>query len=513
MKLDASVFRYLDKDAFRVLTAVEMGMKNHQWVSAQLIESIAHLRRGNCFKVLSLLMKHKLIVHQKTPGYDGYKLTYNGFDFLALRALVGKGFIRGVGTRIGVGKESDIHVCEGAEGEKYALKLHRLGRVSFKTIKTNRDYLQHRQSASWMYMARLAATKEFAYMKALKEGGFRVPEPIEQNRHAVLMRFIEAKPLYQIRELKHSDEVLEKIMRLLVRLARAGLIHGDFNEFNLMIDSKEQVTLIDFPQVVSTTHRNAKMYFERDVECIKVFFARRFGIHVEVWPEFEQAIAPKKPEEVAEEGKNEEERQATQALQAVTATLGDEDDALLTACLEENRQTRRDPQMGSGSACGSASSVGDAEEYDEDINEERELGKKCCAHDDEAESEEEEEEEEEEQQQEQEEEAEEEMKTILLLQQEKSRKKEDAAGHNDESFEDEEEDDVSEYDEENQPEVKDQIGVLKRKKVVRKVMTAEDVKKNLQKKHSSQTAKHNKNKNAFKQKARQEAREIVREVF
>ena len=28
-----------------------------------------------------------------------------------------------------------------------------------------------------------------------------------------------------------------------------GLIHGDYNEFNLIIDEKEKVTVIDLPQV------------------------------------------------------------------------------------------------------------------------------------------------------------------------------------------------------------------------------------------------------------------------
>ena len=36
------------------------------------------------------------------------------------------------------------------DGRKLALKLRRLGRVSFKSITRNRDYLQHRKHASWM---------------------------------------------------------------------------------------------------------------------------------------------------------------------------------------------------------------------------------------------------------------------------------------------------------------------------------------------------------------------------
>lgn len=45
-----------------------------------------------------------------------------------------------------------------------------------------RDYLQHRKSASWLYMSRLAALREFAFMKALHEHGFPTPTPIDQNR-------------------------------------------------------------------------------------------------------------------------------------------------------------------------------------------------------------------------------------------------------------------------------------------------------------------------------------------
>ena len=41
----------------------------------------------------------------------------------------------------------------------------RLGRTSFRTVKSNRDYLRHRQASSWLYLSRLAALKEYAFMK------------------------------------------------------------------------------------------------------------------------------------------------------------------------------------------------------------------------------------------------------------------------------------------------------------------------------------------------------------
>ena len=39
MKFDVNVFRYIEKDAWRVLVSVEMGMKNHELVPKALISS------------------------------------------------------------------------------------------------------------------------------------------------------------------------------------------------------------------------------------------------------------------------------------------------------------------------------------------------------------------------------------------------------------------------------------------------------------------------------------------
>ena len=84
--LDPKGLRYMSKDEFRVLTAVEMGMKNHELVPTPLIESISGLKRGGAFKLVKLLCKNKLVAHDSKP-YDGYRLTGKGYDYLALKAL------------------------------------------------------------------------------------------------------------------------------------------------------------------------------------------------------------------------------------------------------------------------------------------------------------------------------------------------------------------------------------------------------------------------------------------
>ncbi|EJD55601.1 RIO1-domain-containing protein [Auricularia subglabra TFB-10046 SS5] len=292
MKLDATDLRYITSDEFRVLTAVEMGSKNHEVVPNQLIAQISGLRHGGVNKMLGSLAKRNLISKVQNVKYEGYRLTYGGYDYLAMRTLSKRESVHSVGNQIGVGKESDIYVVADAEGKQCVLKLHRLGRISFRSIKNNRDYMGKRKSASWMYMSRLAAQKEWAFMKVLHEHGFPVPTPIDQARHCILMELIDAYPLRQIDEHPNPGQLYSTLMDLIVRFAQAGLIHGDFNEFNILIrrESGEPV-VIDFPQMVSTSHENAEWYFNRDVECIRTFFRRRFRYESILYPRFKKTIA------------------------------------------------------------------------------------------------------------------------------------------------------------------------------------------------------------------------------
>ena len=262
----------------------EMGSRNHEVVPTSLISSISGPGIG-VHKSISNLAKIGLIAKVKNAKYDGYRLTYGGLDYLALHTHTKGKTVFSVGNQIGVGKESDIFVCANEEGRQLVLKIHRLGRISFRTVKANRDYLRNRQGGSWMYMSRLAAIKEFEFMKALRREGFPVPEPVGQNRHTVIMGLIDAFPMRTISKVGDPAALYSELLDFIVRFAQHGLIHGDFNEFNILIEEKFEgdecvalvPTIIDFPQMVSIDHANAEYYFDRDVACIKRFFDRRFG--------------------------------------------------------------------------------------------------------------------------------------------------------------------------------------------------------------------------------------------
>ncbi|KIW90713.1 uncharacterized protein Z519_08496 [Cladophialophora bantiana CBS 173.52] len=290
MKLDTKSLRYLNPTDWRTLTAVETGSRNHEVVPTSLIANLSKSSLGDVQRSISLLAKANLIAKVKNAKYDGYRLTYGGLDYLALHSLQKNNTVYGVGNQIGVGKESDIFVVSDEKGEQRVLKIHRLGRVSFKKgVRNKRDYARtkaqkERGAGSWMYMSRLAAVKEFAFLQALHDAGLSVPIPLGQNRHQLVMSLIDGFPLRQIEKVPDPAGLYAELIEMLVGLCSLGLIHGDFNEFNILIREEEQgediklvPVLIDFPQMVSVDHPNAEFYFDRDVECVKRFFARRFG--------------------------------------------------------------------------------------------------------------------------------------------------------------------------------------------------------------------------------------------
>lgn len=299
---------------------------------------------------ISTLAKDGLIAKVKNAKYDGYRLTYGGLDYLAMNTHRKSDAIYSLGNQIGVGKESDIYVCASQSDRQLVLKLHRLGRISFRTVKANRDYLRGRNAGSWMYLSTLAAQKEHAFMKILHREGFPVPEPVAWSRHTIVMEFIDAFPMRMVDSVPNPGKLYAELMAMIVQLASRGLIHGDYNEFNILL--KESSTdgapvdddtppeniimtpiLIDFPQTLSTNHANAEYYFDRDVECIKRYFGRKFKYTSdEPGPFFADAsksINPEKRLDVEVEATGFSKKMAKQLEKYVEATGVDADETQL----------------------------------------------------------------------------------------------------------------------------------------------------------------------------------------
>jgi hypothetical protein len=85
-------------------------------------------------------------------------------------------------------------------------------------------------------------------------------------------------------------------------------------------EPKPIVTLIDFPQMVSTKHPNAKELYERDVVCLKTFFGKKLRCFVEGEEEQFGGIMPSWEELIADEDNVD-----------ISGGDGDQDDATLVS--------------------------------------------------------------------------------------------------------------------------------------------------------------------------------------
>ena len=73
-------------------------------------------------------------------------------------------------------------------------------------------------------------------------------------------------------ELALEDHAM--VMRYVVRMLCAGVVHGDLSEFNVLVDDRGPV-IIDLPQAVDAAgNNNAQSMLERDVNNITTYYGQ-----------------------------------------------------------------------------------------------------------------------------------------------------------------------------------------------------------------------------------------------
>ncbi len=276
------VFRTLQIEDLRVLQVIETAMSQHEFVSKEQIARFSKLdlARDTDFR-LSRLSKLGLI-YRITGAYVGYTLNYSGYDCLAINALVKAGVLEAFGKSLGVGKEADVFDALNPKGERIAIKFHRLGRISFRQTRRKRDYTTQR-SASWLYQSRLAAEKEFHALKLVYPHKVAVPEPISQNRHVVVMGMIDGAELAEYKEISKPEKVLKEILANVRKVyMKAGVVHADLSEYNIILKPDMHILIIDWPQYVTREHPNAQELLTRDLKNITQFFESKHMLKVEL---------------------------------------------------------------------------------------------------------------------------------------------------------------------------------------------------------------------------------------
>jgi len=275
----ALIYKRLRYRDFKILHVIETGMKKFEYVPVEYIEKNSKLKPNEVTSALLKLNGLKLIKRWR-GAYLGYLLTWRGYDCLAIKSLVDRNALSALGPKIGVGKESDVYEGLAPNGERVTVKIHRVGRISFRQTARVRTYLEGKEYRSWVEQSMIAAQREFVALNELYKVKANVPKPLGRSRHVVVTSYIDGVLLLKYREAKDPVKLLEGILETIRKAyVEVGIVHGDLSEYNVMVElESEKPYIIDWPQYVYKEHPSAEELLKRDIKYIVNFFKRKYRI-------------------------------------------------------------------------------------------------------------------------------------------------------------------------------------------------------------------------------------------
>ncbi|MFZ4859550.1 MAG: PA4780 family RIO1-like protein kinase [Desulfuromonadaceae bacterium] len=206
--------------------------------------------------------------------------------------LVRNGLVDEVVSRLMSGKEADVYVVR-SKGELCCAKVYKDVRTrSFSQMaqyQEGRKGRNSRQARAMQKSTRYGRKEtedawknaEVDALRTLADAGVRVPEVYDYADGILLMKYVvdtdgnAAPRLNDIRlTAAKAREYHREMIRNIVVMLCAGIIHGDLSEYNVLVDS-DGLVIIDLPQAVNAAgNNNARSMLERDVANITAYFGR-----------------------------------------------------------------------------------------------------------------------------------------------------------------------------------------------------------------------------------------------
>ncbi|MEM2921606.1 MAG: serine protein kinase RIO [Candidatus Bathyarchaeia archaeon] len=215
---------------------------------------------------------------------EQYRTLEEVFDrttLLVIYRLLNKDILKHLYGVVRAGKESRVYHAEGAKGENLAVKIYLT--VSSEFRRGMLPYVQgdtrfkavRRNSKSLVYVW---AQKEFKNLEKALLAHVLVPKPIVVEKNVLVMEFIgkDGQPAPTLKEVtpRNPATMYKAILTAVKRLyCKAGLVHGDLSEYNIMNVGGRPV-LIDMSQSVLLDHPRAEEFLERDLENVNRYFSR-----------------------------------------------------------------------------------------------------------------------------------------------------------------------------------------------------------------------------------------------
>ena len=209
-----------------------------------------------------------------------------------IEPLVEEGLVDAVIRQLMSGKEAMVYVVRCGEEIRCAKVYKEANKRSFRQATEYAEGRQVKNSRRARAMGKSSRygrkAQEEAWQSAevdalyrLAAAGVRVPRPYDFLEGVLLMELVtddngNAAPRLNDLALtaEQAREYHRTLIRQVVRMLCAGIVHGDLSEYNVLVGSEGPV-IIDLPQAVDAASNNAAAsMLERDVARLAAYFGR-----------------------------------------------------------------------------------------------------------------------------------------------------------------------------------------------------------------------------------------------
>ncbi|KAL0241531.1 hypothetical protein GEMRC1_006766 [Eukaryota sp. GEM-RC1] len=227
---------------------------------------------------------------------------------MMLFKLLDKNKLSSINGVVSTGKEANVYhgtalvkVDQVAEDDQDSTEtVKEMQDVAVKVFKTSILKFKDREkyvTGDWRFrkgyskknsrkMVTLWAEKEFRNLSRVHRSGIPSPRPLHIHDHIIIMTFIGKKGIAAPRLKDVADQFdEEKLYELYyssVKIARdlwtkCKLVHGDYSEYNLLVDRSKSLVVIDVGQSVENDNPLALEFLRSDLNNVNNFF-RKYGV-------------------------------------------------------------------------------------------------------------------------------------------------------------------------------------------------------------------------------------------
>ena len=281
-----------------------------------------------------------------------------------IEPLVTDGLVDKVVRQLMSGKEAMVYVVQCGDEVLCAKVYKEANKRAFRQavdytegrkIKNSRQaramakgsrYGRQEQEAAWQHA-------EVDALHRLAGAGVRVPTPYNFHEGVLLMELVtdeNGSPAPRLNDVVLSADDARRYHAMLIRqvvlMLCAGIVHGDLSEYNILIDSDGPV-IIDLPQAIdAAANNNASRMLERDVDNLASYFGQfapellRTDYGKEIWSLYETGSLQPQSELTGHFKRNEKLADLNGVMRVIDAAR-DEEEARLARKDAGNAQGKR----------------------------------------------------------------------------------------------------------------------------------------------------------------------------